>query len=102
MDGKGIRLVMKVNGWSCAEAAKRIDELIGNEPRVRSAEIVPATAKRKPDDPKLVAVLRERAAKLGYKLRRRGESYGLVPTDGDSGETWGPLHGLPASHLRQK
>ena len=31
--GKGIGLVAKVNGWDYAEAAKRIDELIGNEPR---------------------------------------------------------------------
>jgi hypothetical protein len=28
--GKGISLVMKVNGWDYAEAAKRVDEIIGN------------------------------------------------------------------------
>jgi hypothetical protein len=31
--GKGISLVAKVNGWTYAEAAKRIDEFIGNEVR---------------------------------------------------------------------
>jgi phage/plasmid primase-like uncharacterized protein len=28
--GKGISLVMKVKGWDYAEAAKRVDEIIGN------------------------------------------------------------------------
>ena len=31
--GKGIGLVAKVNGWTYAQAAKRIDEMIGNQPR---------------------------------------------------------------------
>jgi hypothetical protein len=35
--GKGISLVAKVNGWSYAEAARRIDELIGNKGRRRAA-----------------------------------------------------------------
>jgi hypothetical protein len=30
--GKGIGLVAKVNGWTYAEAAKAVDELIGNQP----------------------------------------------------------------------
>jgi hypothetical protein len=93
--GKGISLVMKVNGWSYAEAAKRIDELIGNAPRPRPADIDPAADKRKPSDPKLVA-LREHAAKIGYKLRKRGDSYGLIPIDGEGSETWGPLEGIPS------
>jgi Zinc-binding domain of primase-helicase len=42
--GKGISLLMKVNGWSYADAAKRVDELIGKVPpkAVRNA---PASAK---------------------------------------------------------
>jgi len=31
--GKGITLVMKVNGWTYAEAAKKVDEIIGNLPK---------------------------------------------------------------------
>lgn len=31
--GKGVSLVMKVNGWTYGEAAKRVDEIIGNLPK---------------------------------------------------------------------
>lgn len=31
--GKGITLVMKVNGWTYAEAAKEVDKIIGNLPK---------------------------------------------------------------------
>lgn len=31
--GKGIQLVARANGWSYAEAAKRVDEVIGNLPK---------------------------------------------------------------------
>jgi phage/plasmid primase-like uncharacterized protein len=39
--GKGISLVAKVNGWDYAEAAKRIDERIGNKPRPKSYQHTP-------------------------------------------------------------
>jgi DNA-binding MarR family transcriptional regulator len=35
--GKGISLVAKVNGWSYAEAARRVDEMIGNRVKGRQA-----------------------------------------------------------------
>jgi putative DNA primase/helicase len=35
--GKGISLVANVNGWTYPEAAKRIDEFIGNEPKRKAA-----------------------------------------------------------------
>lgn len=43
--GKGISLLMKVNGWTYADAAKRVDELIGKVPTkaVRNAPAKPDT-----------------------------------------------------------
>jgi len=50
--GKGLKLVMEVNGWDYAEAAKRVDEIIGNLP-----EDAPARPEPKKVDHK--AALRE-------------------------------------------
>jgi ParB-like nuclease domain len=50
-------------------------------------------AKKPERKPTELEALRERAAKLGYKLRKRGDSYGLIPTDGEGGESWGPIEG---------
>jgi Zinc-binding domain of primase-helicase len=53
--GKGISLVAKVNGWSYAEAAKRVDELIGNQPRPMSAasqRIAERNGSRQPSFPR--------------------------------------------------
>jgi ParB-like chromosome segregation protein Spo0J len=52
-------------------------------------------SKKSERQPTELEALRERAAKLGYKLRKRGDSYGLIPVDGEGGANWGPLDHTP-------
>jgi Zinc-binding domain of primase-helicase len=61
--GKGISLLMKVNGWSYADAAKRVDELIGKVPikPVRPASPKPDTLVIKFPDAATVQLWREDA-----------------------------------------
>ena len=52
---------------------------------------------KKPErQPTELEALRERAGKLGYKLRKRGDSYGLIPTDGEGTQSWGPIESTPS------
>jgi hypothetical protein len=84
-DVAGIRLSSK-------RESESLTQLLGT---TEDAPIDPATDTRKSHDPKL-EVLRERAAKIGYKLRKRGDRYGLIPLDDEGLGSWGPIETIPS------